>query len=48
MTRRTGNVELADRDVLEIHPDDAERLWIATATGLRAQPRWAGSRSPRR
>ena len=28
MTRRTGNVELADRDHLEIHPDDAERLWI--------------------
>ena len=29
MTRRTGNLELIDRDVLEIHPDDAERLWIA-------------------
>jgi formate dehydrogenase major subunit len=29
MTRRTGNVELADRDQLEIHPEDAERLWIA-------------------
>ena len=28
MTRRTGNVELADRDWLEIHPDDAARLWI--------------------
>jgi formate dehydrogenase major subunit len=28
MTRRTGNVELNDRDVLEIHPDDAARLWI--------------------
>jgi formate dehydrogenase major subunit len=28
MTRRTGNVELNDRDYLEIHPDDAERLWI--------------------
>lgn len=28
MTRRTGNVELLDRDWLEIHPDDAERLWI--------------------
>ncbi|MEX1142799.1 MAG: formate dehydrogenase subunit alpha [Thermoleophilaceae bacterium] len=28
MTRRTGNVELSDRDVLEIHPDDAARLWI--------------------
>ena len=29
MTRRTGNLELNDRDYLEIHPDDAERLWIA-------------------
>ncbi|HET9094628.1 MAG TPA: formate dehydrogenase subunit alpha [Solirubrobacteraceae bacterium] len=29
MTRRTGNVELVDQDVLEIHPDDAARLWIS-------------------
>ena len=29
MTRRTGNMELNDRDVLEIHPDDAARLWIS-------------------
>jgi formate dehydrogenase major subunit len=29
MTRRTHNVELVDRDWLEIHPDDAARLWIA-------------------
>jgi formate dehydrogenase major subunit len=29
MTRRTGNVELVDADVLEIHPDDAARLWIS-------------------
>jgi formate dehydrogenase major subunit len=29
MTRRTHNVELVDRDWLEIHPDDAERLWIS-------------------
>jgi formate dehydrogenase major subunit len=28
MTRRTGNVQLVDRDWLEIHPDDADRLWI--------------------
>jgi formate dehydrogenase major subunit len=28
MTRRTGNLELMDHDRLEIHPDDAERLWI--------------------
>ncbi|MFM9127690.1 MAG: molybdopterin oxidoreductase family protein, partial [Solirubrobacterales bacterium] len=29
MTRRTANLELMDHDVLEIHPDDAERLWIS-------------------
>jgi formate dehydrogenase alpha subunit len=29
MTRRTANVELVDREWLEIHPDDAQRLWIA-------------------
>jgi formate dehydrogenase major subunit len=27
MTRRTGNIELVDRDWLEIHPEDADRLW---------------------
>lgn len=29
MTRRTANAELVDRDWLEIHPDDAARLWIS-------------------
>jgi predicted molibdopterin-dependent oxidoreductase YjgC len=29
MTRRTANLQLLDRDWLEIHPDDAARLWIA-------------------
>ena len=29
MTRRTHNVELVDRDWLEIHPVDAARLWIS-------------------
>ncbi len=28
MTRRTGNLELLDHEWLEIHPDDAARLWI--------------------
>lgn len=28
MTRRTANLDLVPHDVLEIHPDDAERLWI--------------------
>jgi formate dehydrogenase major subunit len=28
MTRRTANLELLDHDWLEIHPEDAERLWV--------------------
>ncbi len=28
MTRRTANIELMDRDWLELHPDDAAQLWI--------------------
>jgi predicted molibdopterin-dependent oxidoreductase YjgC len=28
MTRRTGNIELVGGEWLEIHPDDAARLWI--------------------
>jgi formate dehydrogenase major subunit len=29
MTRRTHNIDLVDRDWLEIHPVDAARLWIS-------------------
>jgi len=29
MTRRTANIELLPHEVLEIHPDDAARLWIS-------------------
>ncbi len=29
MTRRTSNVELVASDLLEIHPQDAERLWVS-------------------
>ena len=29
MTRRTANLELLDREWMEVHPEDAERLWIA-------------------
>jgi formate dehydrogenase major subunit len=29
MTRRTANLELLPAEVLEIHPEDAERLWVA-------------------
>jgi predicted molibdopterin-dependent oxidoreductase YjgC len=28
MTRRTGNLDLAPSDWLELHPDDAARLWV--------------------
>jgi formate dehydrogenase major subunit len=39
MTRRTGNVELMDADVLEIHPDDAARLWIADGDRISVRSR---------
>jgi formate dehydrogenase major subunit len=29
MTRRTANLDLFSKDFLEIHPEDAERLWIS-------------------
>ncbi|HVW19362.1 MAG TPA: formate dehydrogenase subunit alpha [Solirubrobacteraceae bacterium] len=29
MTRRTGNLELVDHEVLEMHPDDAARAWVS-------------------
>ena len=29
MTRRTANLDLVDSEWLEIHPDDAARLWVA-------------------
>jgi formate dehydrogenase major subunit len=39
MTRRTGNVELMDADVLEIHPDDATRLWISEGDTISVRSR---------
>jgi len=39
MTRRTGNVELMDADVLEIHPDDAARLWISDGDRISVRSR---------
>ena len=49
MTRRTGNLELVDRDVLEIHPDDAARLWISDGDAdLGALAASGGSSSPPR
>ena len=29
MTRRTGNLDLLPSDWLELHPDDAARLWVS-------------------
>jgi formate dehydrogenase major subunit len=39
MTRRTGNVELVGADVLEIHPDDAARLWISDGDRISVRSR---------
>ncbi|HKG39518.1 MAG TPA: formate dehydrogenase subunit alpha [Conexibacter sp.] len=39
MTRRTANIELMDADVLEIHPDDAARLWIADGDRISVRSR---------
>jgi formate dehydrogenase major subunit len=39
MTRRTGNLELLDADWLEIHPDDAERLWIKSGDRVSVRSR---------
>ncbi|MFL5817445.1 MAG: formate dehydrogenase subunit alpha [Conexibacter sp.] len=39
MTRRTGNLELMDADVLEIHPDDAARLWISDGDRISVRSR---------
>ncbi|HXR14222.1 MAG TPA: formate dehydrogenase subunit alpha [Solirubrobacteraceae bacterium] len=40
MTRRTANIELVDGDWLEIHPDDAERLWIETGDRVSVRSRF--------
>jgi formate dehydrogenase major subunit len=39
MTRRTANLELLDRDWLEIHPDDAQRLGITDRTTVEVRSR---------
>jgi len=39
MTRRTGNLELNDRDYLEIHPDDADQLWISDGDTISVRSR---------
>jgi formate dehydrogenase major subunit len=39
MTRRTHNLELLDGDWLEIHPDDAARLWVETGDKVSVRSR---------
>jgi predicted molibdopterin-dependent oxidoreductase YjgC len=39
MTRRTANLELLDRDWLEIHPEDAERLGVADGESVEVRSR---------
>jgi formate dehydrogenase major subunit len=39
MTRRTGNIDLVDRDWLEVHPDDAARLWISDGDSVSIRSR---------
>lgn len=45
MTRRTGNLELVGHDWLEIHPEDAERLWITDGqkVSVRSRVGWIES-----
>ena len=39
MTRRTANLELLDGDWLEIHPDDAARLWVESGDRVSVRSR---------
>jgi predicted molibdopterin-dependent oxidoreductase YjgC len=39
MTRRTGNLDLFSRDWLEIHPDDAATLGVATGDVVEVRSR---------
>ena len=39
MTRRTANLELVPNETLEIHPDDAARLWIETGERISVRSR---------
>jgi formate dehydrogenase major subunit len=39
MTRRTHNLELLDGDWLEIHPDDAARLWVESGDKVSVRSR---------
>jgi predicted molibdopterin-dependent oxidoreductase YjgC len=39
MTRRTANLQLLDHDWLEIHPDDAARLWVTNGQRVSVRSR---------
>jgi predicted molibdopterin-dependent oxidoreductase YjgC len=39
MTRRTANLDLMGKDWLEIHPDDAARLWISDGDAVSVRSR---------
>jgi predicted molibdopterin-dependent oxidoreductase YjgC len=43
MTGRTRNRDLAPRDYLEMHPDDADRLHIADGENVCVQSRWGST-----
>ncbi len=42
MTRRTGNLELVAHEWLEIHPDDAARLWVSDGQQVSVRSRTGG------
>lgn len=48
MTRRTPSSQIVDRDFLEIHPEDAERLRICDGLSVRVTSRWGQTIAPAR
>lgn len=48
MTRRTPNSDLAPRDYLELHAEDAARLGIADGARVRVKSRWGQTTAPAR
>ncbi len=48
MTRRTPSARIVDRDVLELHAEDAARLGIADGSRVRVKSRWGQTVAPAR
>lgn len=48
MTRRTPSARIVDRDVLELHAEDAARLGIADGSRVRVKSRWGQTIAPAR